>query len=520
MTSIIKLDSSPSQHRKQYSNNANNNNNTYHSLNRNYYEKFDLNVHPPHHQHYVDGVSTWSNNRRNHHHRDHHHGHSYDDHGGYQKSLYSISSKQSDSYKVASPELSGKNNNHQQQRRPKSSSPLSTSNPIMETTTTLSSTTTTTTANDVDHYYPISQCLSHSESNLSNSIQLSSNNNNNRSCNKYGFFIQNDSDRNQDQDDDYETPSILDLKMLRLKERKWLQMLNNWRYYINFKWEKIRNRCRKGIPHSLRSQAWFHLCGAHLQKNRFPNLYEELLRKNVSNDILDDICKDLHRQFPNHEMFADPNGTGQTDLYNVLKAFAAYRPTMGYCQAQAPIAAVFLMHMPAERAFWCLVALSRYYIGGYFEQNLKDIRIHGQMFVTFLKKYSPSSYHLLKRQNIEPEIYMTEWFMCIYSRSLPWPSVLRVWDMFLCEGLTILFKVGLYLVDSTLKNETTKTCPTMFETCQKLRNIPKSLVTENLLINGIKRFELKDLDLLKEHKHQMKKLQKLTKKQQQQQQPK
>lgn len=29
---------------------------------------------------------------------------------------------------------------------------------------------------------------------------------------------------------------------------------------------------------------------------------------------------------------------------------------------------------------------------------------------------------------------MTEWFMCIYSRSLPWASVLRVWDMFLCEG--------------------------------------------------------------------------------------
>jgi len=41
---------------------------------------------------------------------------------------------------------------------------------------------------------------------------------------------------------------------------------------------------------------------------------------------------------------------------------------------------------------------------------------------------------LQKRQKVEPILYMTEWFMCIYSRTLPWSSVLRMWDMFLCEG--------------------------------------------------------------------------------------
>ncbi len=42
-----------------------------------------------------------------------------------------------------------------------------------------------------------------------------------------------------------------------MREKKWLQMLHIWRYYIDFKWERIRDRCCKGIPHSLRSQAWF-----------------------------------------------------------------------------------------------------------------------------------------------------------------------------------------------------------------------------------------------------------------------
>lgn len=38
----------------------------------------------------------------------------------------------------------------------------------------------------------------------------------------------------------------------------------------------------------------------------------------------------------------------QQDLYRVLKAYTLHRPEEGYCQAQAPIAAVLLMHMPAE----------------------------------------------------------------------------------------------------------------------------------------------------------------------------
>lgn len=38
----------------------------------------------------------------------------------------------------------------------------------------------------------------------------------------------------------------------------------------------------------------------------------------------------------------------QQDLFSVLKAYTLYRPEEGYCQAQAPVAAVLLMHMPVE----------------------------------------------------------------------------------------------------------------------------------------------------------------------------
>lgn len=54
----------------------------------------------------------------------------------------------------------------------------------------------------------------------------------------------------------------------------------------------------------------------------------------------------------------------------MLKAYTLYRPEEGYCQAQAPIAAVLLMHMPAEQAFWCLVQICEKYLPGYYSEKL------------------------------------------------------------------------------------------------------------------------------------------------------
>ena len=49
----------------------------------------------------------------------------------------------------------------------------------------------------------------------------------------------------------------------------------------------------------------------------------------------DDIEKDLHRNFPTHELFGgEYERIGRAELYNVLKAYSLHNPTDGYCQAQ------------------------------------------------------------------------------------------------------------------------------------------------------------------------------------------
>lgn len=41
-------------------------------------------------------------------------------------------------------------------------------------------------------------------------------------------------------------------------------------------------------------------------------------------------------------------GHRQQGLLEVLKAYTLFRPEQGYCQAQGPVAAVLLMHLPPE----------------------------------------------------------------------------------------------------------------------------------------------------------------------------
>lgn len=67
----------------------------------------------------------------------------------------------------------------------------------------------------------------------------------------------------------------------------------------------------------------------------------------------------------------------QQELFNVLKAYTIHFPDIGYCQAQAPVAAFLLMHMPAVQAFWCLVSISNKYLENYYSPAMEVVQRDG-----------------------------------------------------------------------------------------------------------------------------------------------
>ncbi|KAK8761966.1 hypothetical protein V5799_026767 [Amblyomma americanum] len=305
----------------------------------------------------------------------------------------------------------------------------------------------------------------------------------------------------------YTQPGVMrrvPLKVQWKRELKWRDMLENWERYMTKHFKKVRERCRKGIPSSMRCAAWQNLCGGRFLMESCPGKFVELDKHPGDPRWVDDIRKDLHRQFPQHEMFAKDHGHGQEDLFRILKAYSVLNPAVGYCQGQAPIAAVLLMHMPAEQAFWCLVAVCDKYLRGYYSPGLDAVQLDGEILFALLKRVSPSAYRHLKKQRVDPIMYMTEWFMCAYSRTLPWATVLRVWDVFLCEGVKVLFKVALVLLRGVLGGgDVGKRYPAMFETLEALRSLPEPLVQEEYLVTQFILLDVTSHDMMKEHQRQI-----------------
>jgi hypothetical protein len=62
-------------------------------------------------------------------------------------------------------------------------------------------------------------------------------------------------------------------------------------------------------------------------------------------------------------------------LFQVLKAYSILNSTVGFSQAQAPLAAFLLMHMPAEQAFWCLVSICDKYLAGYYTPEMVSLSV-------------------------------------------------------------------------------------------------------------------------------------------------
>ncbi|KAJ8284314.1 hypothetical protein COCON_G00031640 [Conger conger] len=300
-----------------------------------------------------------------------------------------------------------------------------------------------------------------------------------RRTDKYGFLGGSQYSEGSERSD-------IQVDVARQREMKWLEMFNNWDKWVSRRFQKVKLRCRKGIPSSLRAKAWQLLSNSEELLDANPGKFEELDREQGDHKWLDIIEKDLHRQFPFHEMFAARGGHGQQDLYRILKAYTVYRPEEGYCQAQAPVAAVLLMHMPAEQAFWCLVQICEKYLPGYYSAGLEAIQLDGEIFFSILRRVCPMAYRHLKKFKIDPILYMTEWFMCIFSRSLPWGCVLRVWDMFFCEGVKVVFRVGLVLLKQMLGSvEKLRELQGMYETMERLRNIPLDNLREELLVQEV-----------------------------------
>ncbi|XP_029964771.1 titin homolog [Salarias fasciatus] len=269
-------------------------------------------------------------------------------------------------------------------------------------------------------------------------------------------------------------------ELVRQREAKWINIIGQWDRILMKKSSKVKVQCQKGIPASLRAKCWPLLCGASERMKQNNELYKCLDSQPGLQSWVDIIERDLDRQFPFHEMFLSKDGHGQQGLFRVLKAYTQYQPQEGYCQAQGPVAAVLLMNMPAEEAFWCLVQISEQYLPGYYNPLLEGVLFDAALLTWALKKMCPAVHKHLQHHGVEPLMFATDWLMCLFTRHLPFNTLLRVWDLFFCYGVRVLLQVAVVLVRRALgRPDQRKKCQGQVETLEILRGIRDQIQDED-----------------------------------------
>ncbi|XP_043980954.1 carabin isoform X2 [Gambusia affinis] len=164
------------------------------------------------------------------------------------------------------------------------------------------------------------------------------------------------------------------------------------------------------------------------------------------------IALDLQRSFPTHRSLMGQSSEaieGQAKLFRVLVAYAKYNPQVGYSQGMSYIAAVLLMHLGEEEAFWALTALldKSKYLAELFDLSLTKVQHQVKVFNQFLKHRKARLSKHLDSVGILLVHFVMPWFLTLFT-SLPcWDSVLAVWDLIILQGLQAVFRTALTIIE-------------------------------------------------------------------------
>jgi hypothetical protein len=142
----------------------------------------------------------------------------------------------------------------------------------------------------------------------------------------------------------------------------------------------------------------------------------------------------------------------QDPLFHVLRAYALFDDAVGYPQGMNFMVMPLLIAMPQEEAFCLLVRLmNKYQVRDLFIQDMPGLHLHLYQFERLLEDLEPALYCHLKRRDVTPNLYATQWFLTMFAYRFPLQLVMRVYDLVLCEGLEgAILKFGMAVMQKNV----------------------------------------------------------------------
>ncbi|KAK3529802.1 hypothetical protein QTP86_004630 [Hemibagrus guttatus] len=130
-----------------------------------------------------------------------------------------------------------------------------------------------------------------------------------------------------------------------------------------------------------------------------------------------------------------------------MKAYSLVDREVGYCQGSAFIVGLLLMQMPEEEAFCVFVRLMQEYrLRELFKPSMAELGLCIYQFEYLLQEQLPELNVHFRSQSFHTSMYASSWFLTLFLTFLPLPIATRIFDIFMYEGLEIIFRVGMAIL--------------------------------------------------------------------------
>ncbi|OMJ70168.1 hypothetical protein SteCoe_31926 [Stentor coeruleus] len=249
------------------------------------------------------------------------------------------------------------------------------------------------------------------------------------------------------------------------RENEIREMMKCWENDILPCWDQkkaskqVEKLIRRGLPAKVRGEIWLRLIGNpmgltqdffEITLAKAQKLHEALAQGEIEalgkEGSLKFIKQDISRTFHQMGYFKEGSPLNQ-QLQDLLEAFTISRPDIGYVQGMSYIAGMLLLNLESCKAFLMLVNI----IGSpllipFYRLDQVGISHRCQLFKFVLRHNLPEISDHFENEGLKLGVFLIEWFLTLYSRSLGHEVVSRVWDLFFYQGPLVLYKTGVAIL--------------------------------------------------------------------------
>ncbi|CAK7322317.1 USP6 N-terminal-like protein [Vulpes lagopus] len=114
---------------------------------------------------------------------------------------------------------------------------------------------------------------------------------------------------------------------------------------------------------------------------------------------------------------------------------------VGYCQGMSEIAAILLMFLPEEDAFWALAQLmvgDRHSMHGFFIPGFPKLLRFQSHHERVLQRALPDLRKHMDEEQMSTGIYSPKWFLQCFLGRTPFSLTLKLWDAYVLDGERVL----------------------------------------------------------------------------------